>query len=91
MIRYLAVFGDLATYSPSLIFSFSNLEIALACLICARKRYKVYPNNSQYIFKLYAQGEEIWEKTEDAAEKLWEMFESINSKWKPSTIIGQQI
>lgn len=54
IIRYIAVFGDLCTYSPSLNFKFSNLELSLACLICAWKWYKVVPNSNEILFRIYS-------------------------------------
>lgn len=59
IIRYLAVFGDLSIYNPKVVYGFTNIEIALACLICARKRYKVFPNNSSHIFRVYGGGEKV--------------------------------
>lgn len=54
--KYIVVFSDLVTYYPQLIIKYSDLELALACVICSRKRYKIYPNCSDTLLKLYGMG-----------------------------------
>ena len=44
--KYCAVFADLCSYYPALNYDFSNLEIALACAMCARRKFQIVPQNS---------------------------------------------
>lgn len=89
--KYVAVFIDLAAYYPQLSLRFTDLQISIACVVCARKKYGIYPNCSERLWDLYASQNIDREHVQQAAVFLWEKYEKINHKRRQSTLIGEQI
>ena len=78
--KYVAVFIDLAAYYPQLSLRFTNVQISIACVVCARKKYGIYPNCSERLWDLYASQNIDREHVQQAAVFLWEKYEKINHK-----------
>ena len=75
--KYASVFVDLSVYYPDISFEFSDIETALASVICARKHYKIYPNFNSRLLDLYASESSDSSRVQEASERLWEKYELV--------------
>ena len=90
--KYIAVFSDLVSYYPEVSIQFSDAEIALACVVCARRHYRINPDCNSLLFEVYGEGVNR-ENVTAATDLLWEKFSSMNKRRKPCNTLSadQQI
>jgi hypothetical protein len=77
--KYIAVFSDLVAYYPEIAVQFSDAEIALACVVCARRHYRINPDCNSLLFEVYGTG--INKNNVLAArDLLWDKFAAMNKR-----------
>ena len=80
MAKYVHVFLDLVFYEPTHLL-FTNLQLALACVVCVRKYYSLGKALHPTLLELYGAGtDDEKQKVQEAADLLWAKFQRISGK-----------